>query len=74
MVWAATGETPTWQVLVGASGILVTMSLESWMGLRESVNGEAATKRRLVGEGRGEGEEEAAAVVEDGAAATNPEP
>lgn len=36
LVWGAMGETPTWRVLVGAAGIMVTMGVESWIGLRES--------------------------------------
>lgn len=32
LVWLAMGEQPTWQVLVGAGGIFLTMGVESWQG------------------------------------------
>ena len=40
LVWWATGETPPWQVFVGAAGLLCTMGLESWIGIVSSRRGD----------------------------------
>jgi hypothetical protein len=40
LVWWATGETPPWQVFVGAAGLLCTMGLESWTGIVSSRRGD----------------------------------
>lgn len=58
MVWAAMGEIPTWRVFVGAAGIMVTMVVESWIGLRESAHsadgeGESRKKEEEAGEAAG---------------------
>ena len=42
LVWWATGETPPWQVFVGAAGLLCTMGVESWIGITESRRESAA--------------------------------
>jgi hypothetical protein len=67
LVWAATGETPTWRVFVGAAGITVTMGVEPWLGLRESSRAEknkgeeAKNSKTLLGGEKAEDESTAAA-------------
>ena len=50
LVWWATGETPPWQVFVGAAGLLCTMGVESWIGITESRRESAAEKAAVVDE------------------------
>ena len=71
MVWAAMGETPTWRVFVGAAGIMVTMGVESWIGLRESANSAAAEggsreKEEKEAGGQEAGKEEAGEAADPG--------
>ena len=42
LVWAAVGEMPSWRVWVGSGGVLITMAVESAVGLMEEKKERAA--------------------------------